>query len=110
MTATSKQAELLHGYVKRKSGKELIIKLRAGHTCRTKLADKWKHFKVGQKVRIGWDYERVCIRDIWTEDEVIRPNEDDIPQALLSMADETTYNEWVDEVAFNNWVDEPAQD
>lgn len=89
----TKRAELLNGFVYRKSSKELIIKLRAGNKRSVGMEKKLMRFKLGQKVFVGWDYERNCIANIWSEDEILHPA--NAPDEERSIPDEINFNRWV---------------
>lgn len=89
----TKRAELLNGFVCRKTSKEITIQLRAGNRRVVKVDEKTKHFKRGQKVCIGWDYERNRIAHVWSEDEILHPG--NAPDEERSIPDEIKFNRWV---------------
>jgi len=62
-------AEPLHGFVLRKTRSHIYIKFRAGNVRRLKITKALKILKLGQKLKVGFDYEKLKIANVWTEEQ-----------------------------------------
>jgi hypothetical protein len=102
MEITLKQADLLRGFVLRKSSTELIIRLRAGNLRKVAITPQLKRFHIGDEVLIGWDYEASEIANIWRKSEITPVN---IPEEIIGVPWLEVYDQWTEETINHNFGD-----